>query len=295
MNSNPDRKRRLPDWVKSSLPKTQEFLRLRSLVREHGLHTVCESASCPNIGECWDRGTLTLMILGDTCSRACRFCDVPVGRLQPLRPEEPGEVAEMLAKLNLRYVVITSVDRDDLADGGSSQWAETIRQVRSHSPMTKVEALIPDFKGEKKLIAKVCQAEPDVLAHNIETVASLQSRIRPQCRYEWSLDTLKIAASKFGLITKSSLMLGHGETKDEVVDTMRDLLESECRILTLGQYLRPSKNHIEVEEYIHPDRFVEYKQIGESLGFEHVESGPLVRSSYRADQQAMNVGLGGLD
>ncbi len=291
MNSNTAAKRRLPDWVKTSLPKTQKFLRLRSLVREHGLHTVCESASCPNIGECWDSGTLTLMILGDTCSRACRFCDVPVGRLQPLRAEEPREVAEMLAKLSLRYVVITSVDRDDLADGGAGQWAETIRQVRSRSPLIKVEALIPDFKGEEHLIAKVCQAEPDVLAHNIETVASLQSKIRPQCRYQWSLDTLKIAATKFNLITKSSMMLGHGETKEEVVDTMRHLLDSGCRILTLGQYLRPSKAHIEVAEYIHPDRFAEYKNIGESLGFEHVESGPLVRSSYRADQQMMSLGM----
>lgn len=289
---NTTAKRRLPEWVKTSLPKTAKFLRLRSLVRQHGLHTVCESASCPNIGECWDSGTLTLMILGDTCSRACRFCDVPVGRLQPLRADEPVEVAEMLAKLNLRYVVITSVDRDDLVDGGSGQWAETIRQVRRLSPLTKLEALIPDFKGEERLIATVCESKPDVLAHNIETVASLQSLIRPQCRYQWSLDTLKIAASKYGLLTKSSLMLGHGEKKEEVVDTMRQLLDTGCKILTLGQYLRPSKNHIEVAEYVHPDQFAEYKEIGESLGFAHVESGPLVRSSYRADQQMMNVDLG---
>lgn len=264
---------------------------MQDLVRKHSLNTVCESASCPNIGECWEAGTLTLMILGDTCTRACRFCDVATGRLQPVSAEEPRQVAEMLSRLNLRYVVITSVDRDDLADGGADHWARTIETVKNKCPGMKVEALIPDFKGDERSIAKVCEAGPDVLAHNLETVASLQSRIRPQCRYQWSLDTLAIAHRRFGMITKSSLMLGHGEKRQEVLRAMRDLVEAGCNILTLGQYLRPSLHHLEVREYVSPEQFAEYKRIGESLGLDHVESGPLVRSSYRADRQARNVGV----
>jgi len=278
--------RRLPDWVKVSLPKSENYFRLKSLVRRHGLNTVCESASCPNIGECWDAGTLTVMILGATCTRACRFCDVPTGNLEPLRPEEPDEVAQMLSRLDLRYTVITSVDRDDLADGGASQWAQTIRRVKQKCPGMKVEALIPDFRGDERLIGRICEAGPDILAHNLETVRSLQAAVRPQCRYQWSLDTLDIAGRKFGLITKSSLMLGLGEKKDEVVQAMRDLVDVGCRILSLGQYLRPSRKHLEVAEYIRPEVFAEYKQIGESLGLDHVEAGPLVRSSYHADRQA---------
>jgi len=183
---------RLPEWLKVPLPKSERFFKLRSLVKEHKLHTVCESATCPNIGKCWDSGTLTIMILGDHCSRACRFCDVLSGQLQPLNPDEPAHVADMLSKLDLRYVVITSVDRDDLPDGGVGQWAETLRQVRKKSPHLKLEALIPDFEGKSFLIEKVCEATPDVLSHNLETVESLQHRVRPQCRYQWSLDTLSI-------------------------------------------------------------------------------------------------------
>ncbi len=265
---------------------------MRSLVRSHGLHTVCESASCPNIGECWGNGTLTLMILGNHCSRACRFCDVPTGQLTPPDPKEPGRVAEMLSHLNLSYVVVTSVDRDDLPDGGSGLWAETLRQIRHNNPGLKIEALVPDFQGSASSIATVCEARPDVFAHNMETVRSLQKRVRPQCRYEWSLETLSIAARRFGLITKSGLMLGHGETSGEVKETMADLLETGCRILTLGQYLQPSRQHLEVAEYIHPEVFAEYKRIGEQMGFDHVESGPLVRSSYKADQQAQEAKLG---
>ena len=282
---------RLPEWLKVPLPKGDGFFHLRSLVQEHGLHTVCESATCPNIGKCWDSGTLTIMILGDHCSRACRFCDVPSGRLEPLNAEEPARVADMLAKLDLRYVVITSVDRDDLADGGAGQWAATLMQVRQKSPHLKLEALIPDFEGKAPLIEKVCEAAPDVLSHNLETVASLQHKVRPQCRYQWSLTALSIAANRFRLVTKSGLMLGHGETKEEVVQAMRDLVAVGCKILTLGQYLRPSMQHLEVVEYVHPDVFAELKEIGESLGLAHVESGPLVRSSYLADRQAQAVGI----
>ncbi len=234
---------------------------------------------------------MTIMILGDHCTRACGFCDVPTGALKPPNLNEPFEVAQMLKGLNLKYVVITSVDRDDLPDGGSGLWAETIRHIRHHDQKVKIEALIPDFKGNADHIATVCDARPDVLAHNIETVASQQSRVRPQCKYQWSLDTLRQAGSQFDLATKSGLMLGHGEKKEEVIQTMNDLIDAGCRILTIGQYLRPSLKHLEVVEYVHPDRFAEYKEIGESLGFEHVESGPLVRSSYEADRQAGFLGL----
>jgi len=282
---------RLPTWLKTSLPSGEEFFRLRSLVRKHQLHTVCESASCPNIGECWGKGTLTLMILGDHCSRACRFCDVPTGQMLPPDDNEPRQVAEMLSRLSLRYVVITSVDRDDLPDEGARHWAQTLQQIRELCPDLGVEALVPDFKGETSLIETVCIAQPDVFAHNIETVESLQKRVRPQCRYDWSLKTLTVAAQQFGMITKSSMMLGHGETFEEVVQTLTDLRETGCRMLSIGQYLQPSQSHLEVLEYIHPDIFAEYQQIGEQLGFDHVESGPLVRSSFRADQQADAAGI----
>jgi lipoic acid synthetase len=225
------------------------------------------------------------MILGGTCSRACRFCDVPTGNLQLPRREEPEEVAEMLSKLDLAYVVITSVDRDDLPDGGASHWAETLRRVKSQCPDMKVEALIPDFKGETENIEKVCRAKPDVLAHNLETVPSLQAKVRPQCRYQWSLDTLDFARREFGLVTKSSLMLGIGEKKHEVIETMRDLVDIGCDFLALGQYLQPTLKHLEVVEYLPPEVFAEYKEIGESLGLSHVEAGPMVRSSYRAEKQ----------
>ncbi len=283
--------RRLPDWLKTRYPGGPDFARLKSLVDQHSLNTVCESASCPNMGECWNSGTLTIMILGDHCTRACRFCDVPTGHIQPPREEEPQEVATLLAKINLRYVVITSVDRDDLPDGGSGIWAETIRAVREACPPLKIETLIPDFRGDEGLISKVCGAGPDVLSHNIETVASLQKTVRPQCSYAWSLKTLEISSGKFGLVTKSGLMLGHGETKPEVVQTMRDLFNAGCRILTIGQYLRPTRDHLEVVDYVHPDVFAELKEVGESIGFDHVESGPLVRSSYLADQQAKQAGI----
>ncbi len=282
---------RLPAWLKTSLPSGENFFRLRSLVRKHQLHTVCESASCPNIGECWGKGTLTLMILGDHCSRACRFCDVATGQMLPPDDKEPRQVAEMLSRLSLSYVVITSVDRDDLPDGGASHWAETLQQIRKLCPDLGVEALVPDFKAEASLIEKVCAAQPDVFAHNIETVESLQKRVRPQCRYDWSLKTLTVAARQFGMITKSSMMLGHGETRQEVVQTMTDLRKTGCRMLSIGQYLQPSRSHLEVREYVHPDVFAEYKQIGEDMGFDHVESGPLVRSSFRADQQANAAGI----
>jgi lipoyl synthase len=292
--SNPAKKyqhKRLPHWLKTRLPQTRKFFQLKSLLKENGLNTVCESASCPNIGTCWDAGTLTFMILGDTCTRACRFCDVPTGHLNQPDSDEPEKVALSLSRLDLKFAVITSVDRDDLPDGGAGQWVKTITAIRARCPGIKIEALIPDFQGDTDLVRQVCEARPNVLAHNLETVESLQKHARPQCRYEWSLKTLKIAAETKGVIVKSGLMLGLGEKKEEVIQTMRDLFEAGCQILSIGQYLRPSPAHMEVVEFIHPNRFAEYKEIGESLGLSHVEAGPLVRSSYLADQQARAVGL----
>ena len=283
--------KRLPGWLKTPLPKTNKFFQLKSLVQKYNLNTVCESASCPNIGTCWDAGTLTFMILGDSCSRACKFCDVATGNLITPNPNEPKIIAETLSKLNLRYAVITSVDRDDLIDGGVEHWVKTIQLIRIQCPQMKIETLIPDFQGKTSLVEKICEAKPDVLAHNLETVESLQNTIRPQCRYDWSLDTLRTAANKNNIIIKSSLMLGLGEKEEEVISSMKDLVDVGCQILSLGQYLRPSPRHLEVVEFIHPDQFLRYKNIGESLGLAHVEAGPLVRSSYLADQQAQAVGL----
>ena len=292
MSTKLNKSRRLPEWLKVKLPKNRKFFKLKSLVQKYNLNTVCESASCPNIGTCWDAGTLTFMILGDTCSRACRFCDVATGNMLAPNPDEPRRIAETLSKLDLRYAVITSVDRDDLIDGGAEHWVKTIQLIRARCPQMKIETLIPDFQGKMDLVEKICTANPDVLAHNLETVESLQSRLRPQCRYSWSLDTLRTAATKTNLIVKSSLMLGLGEREEEVVRSMKDLVGAGCQILSLGQYLRPSPRHLEVVEFIHPDKFSEYKEIGESLGLKHVEAGPLVRSSYLADKQAQAVGLG---
>ena len=292
MSTKLNKSRRLPEWLKVQLPKNRKFFKLKSLVQKYNLNTVCESASCPNIGTCWDAGTLTFMILGDTCSRACRFCDVATGNMLPPDTDEPSRIAETLSKLDLRYAVITSVDRDDLIDGGAEHWVKTIQLIRARCPQMKIETLIPDFQGKMDLVEKICTANPDVLAHNLETVESLQSRLRPQCRYSWSLDTLRTAATKTNLIVKSSLMLGLGEREEEVVRSMKDLVGAGCQILSLGQYLRPSLRHLEVVEFIHPDKFSEYKEIGESLGLKHVEAGPLVRSSYLADKQAQAVGLG---
>ena len=292
MSTKLNKSRRLPEWLKVQLPKNRKFFQLKSLVQKYNLNTVCESASCPNIGTCWDAGTLTFMILGDTCSRACRFCDVATGNMLAPDTDEPSRIAETLSKLDLRYAVITSVDRDDLIDGGAEHWVKTIQLIRARCPQMKIETLIPDFQGKMDLVEKICTANPDVLAHNLETVESLQSRLRPQCRYSWSLDTLRTAATKTNLIVKSSLMLGLGEREEEVVRSMKDLVGAGCQILSLGQYLRPSPRHLEVVEFIHPDKFSEYKEIGESLGLKHVEAGPLVRSSYLADKQAQAVGLG---
>jgi lipoic acid synthetase len=289
-NKSSPEKRHFP-WLKTPLPGDGKFFDLRAQIKRHKVNTVCESATCPNIGVCWGGGTMALMILGDRCSRACRFCDVPTGDLLPPDPKEPDNIAKIISLLSLKYVVVTSVDRDDLPDGGAGHWVATIRQIKNKSPSLKLEVLIPDFKGNTSLIGKVCESKPDVIAHNIETVRSLQSKIRPQCRYEWSLDTLSHAHSKYGLTVKSGMMLGLGENKEEVIQAMEDLVKTGCSILSLGQYLQPSTKHIEVVEYIKPEVFSEYKEIGESLGLKHVEAGPLVRSSFQADKQAGAAGV----
>ncbi len=282
-------KRHLP-WLKVKLPQGENYFRLKTLVRENRLHTVCESASCPNIGECWNRGTATFMILGNICTRSCGFCDVATGRPQGLDWDEPRRVGEAIQTLGLRHAVITSVNRDELPDGGAAIWAETIRQVRQRNPECTIEVLIPDFKGSAEALYTVLEAQPDILAHNTETVPRLYRQVRPQAKYQQSLELLA-RAKRAGFITKSALMLGLGEELEEVRVVMRDLCGVSCDILTLGQYLQPSKKHLPVRRFYTPEEFVRLKEEGEAMGFRHVESGPLVRSSYHADSQKEHVGL----
>ena len=276
---------RRPDWLKVRLSLNESFFELRDLVEKEGLHTVCQSASCPNIGECWSNRALTFMILGNICTRSCGFCDVLTGKPGAVDFDEPRRVAESLARLNLRYAVITSVDRDDLPDGGALIWAQTIRKVKRLSPQTELEVLTGDFKGDRACIEEVVSAKPDVFAHNVETVESLHKQVRPQARYERSLEVLRHARS-LGAVTKTGMMLGMGEPLDEVVSTMADLADAGVEILSLGQYMRPSENHLPVQRWVPPAEFDELAAEGHRLGITHVEAGPLVRSSYRADQQA---------
>jgi lipoic acid synthetase len=262
-----------------------EYFDVRRLVHEGRLNTVCESAACPNIGECWSRRALTFMILGNVCTRSCGFCDVITGKPGEPDLDEPRRVAEALSGLGLRYTVITSVDRDDLNDGGAAIWAETIRRVREACPGMGIEVLTPDFKGVLEHVDTVVDAAPDVFAHNIETVERLHAEVRPQARYDRSLAVIERAKSR-GATTKSGIMLGIGEEPDEVLATMRDLRLAGCDILNVGQYLRPSKRHLPIRRWVEPAEFASIAREGADMGFVHVESGPLVRSSYRADQQA---------
>lgn len=285
LQNRPNQTRGKPDWLRVRIGNNPTFLEVRRLVHEAGLHTVCESASCPNIGECWSHRALTFMILGNVCTRSCGFCDVLTGKPGAVDEDEPRRVADTLSKLPLRYAVITSVDRDDLPDGGARVWASTIREVKAACPDLELEVLTPDFKGNEQDIDTVLAARPDVFAHNIETVERLHREVRPQARYERSLDVLRQSRDR-GVVTKTGLMLGLGERFDEVVETLRDLVDAGAQIVTIGQYLRPSKRHLPMHRYVHPDEFAALKETGERLGLEHVESGPLVRSSYRADRQA---------
>ena len=275
---------RRPEWLKVRLGGGNNFSSVRSLVNEKNLHTVCESARCPNIGDCWSRRTATFMILGNICTRSCRFCNIEVGKPVEYDLTEPLRVAQAVKKLNLRHAVITSVARDDLSDGGAFIFAETIRQIRSLHPSCSIEVLIPDFKGDSDDLDTVLAEEPDILNHNVETVERLQKELRVQATYRRSLGVLR-QAKKRGFVTKSGLMVGAGESKEEIVQTMKDLRAVNTDILTIGQYLPPTKMHYPMQRFYTPDEFAELKQIGLELGFTHVESGPLVRSSYHADEQ----------
>ncbi len=278
-----DKKERKPEWLRVKLPVGKEYAHVRGLVDKHKLHTICESGNCPNMGECWGAGTATFMILGNICTRSCSFCAVATGRPLPVDLEEPERVATSVQLMNVKHCVITSVDRDDLKDGGSIIWAETIRAIREKSPQTTLETLLPDFRGEWDNLARVLEEAPEVVSHNLETVRRLTKGVRIQAKYDRSLECLK-HISETGLRTKSGIMLGLGETEEEVIESMNDLVNNGVHILTLGQYLQPTRKHHQVIEYIHPDQFAKYKEIGMQLGFRVVESGPMVRSSYHAEK-----------
>ena len=281
---NPSSRRERPDWLKVKIPLGESYARLRGLIDEQRLHTVCEEARCPNVSECWNAGTATFMILGDTCTRSCGFCAVKTGRPGALDTDEPYRVAEAIQRMGVRHAVITSVNRDELPDGGATIFAETIRQARKVNPSIRIEVLIPDFRGVRWALQLVIDEHPDILNHNTETVPRLYSRVRPQAKYARSLEVLSYA-HEAGMVTKSGLMLGLGESTEEVLSVLHDLREHHCDILTLGQYLQPSKNHLPVERYVHPDEFRTFKEKALEMGFRHAESGPLVRSSYHAEGQ----------
>jgi lipoic acid synthetase len=270
-----------PEWLKVRLASGEGYARVKDLVNGHRLHTVCEEARCPNMGECWNAGTATFMILGDVCTRSCGFCNVKTGRPDFLDTDEPRRVAEAIRTMAIRHAVITSVNRDELDDGGAGIFAETIRLAREARPGITIEVLIPDFRGDEAALRILVDAAPDILNHNTETVPRLYSGVRPQAKYARSLELLD-RGKRWGMVTKSGLMLGLGETAEEIVEVMSDLRAVSCDILTLGQYLQPSREHLPVHRYVHPDEFAMLKERGISMGFRHVESGPLVRSSYHA-------------
>jgi lipoic acid synthetase len=272
-----------PKWLRVKLPTGQAYKEVRDIVSEHKLHTICESGHCPNMGECWGAGTATFMILGNICTRSCGFCNVATGKPLEADPFEPGRVANSVKLMNVKHAVITSVDRDDLPDGGSEIWAQTVRAIRHQSPGTTLETLIPDFAGKWENLARIIQVAPEIVSHNLETVRRLTKEVRIQAKYDRSLEVLR-RLRQAGIKTKSGVMLGLGESFEEVVETMDDLRSVDCQILTLGQYLQPTPKHLPVVEFIHPDTFAELKQIGLEKGFRYVESGPLVRSSYHAEK-----------
>jgi lipoic acid synthetase len=272
-----------PKWLKVKLPTGQAYKAIRGITKSHDLHTICESGNCPNMGECWGAGTATFMILGNICTRSCGFCNVMTGRPLSVDVLEPKKVARSVQLMKVKHAVITSVDRDDLKDGGASIWVETINEIRKENPETTMETLIPDFKGRLKDIQPIIDVAPEVVSHNMETVRRLTKKVRIQAKYDRSLDVLRFL-NEGGIKTKSGIMLGLGETEAEVVETMHDLREVGVSIMTIGQYLQPSKKHLSVLEFITPAQFDKYKEIGLSLGFQYVESSPLVRSSYRAEK-----------
>ena len=272
-----------PKWLRVKLPTGQAYKAVRGITKAHDLHTICESGNCPNMGECWGAGTATFMILGNICTRSCGFCNVMTGRPLAVDVLEPKKVARSVQLMKVKHAVITSVDRDDLKDGGASIWVETINEIRKENPTTTMETLIPDFKGRLKDIQPIIDVAPEVVSHNVETVRRLTKKVRIQAKYDRSMDTLRFL-HEGGIRTKSGIMLGLGETEQEVIETMHDLRAVGVSIMTIGQYLQPTKKHLPVVEFITPEQFDKYKEIGLSLGFKHVESSPLVRSSYHAEK-----------
>lgn len=274
---------RKPEWLRNKLYSEAKYANVHGLIKEKGLNTICTSGRCPNQSECWSRGTATLMILGDICTRACKFCNTITGRPLPPDPAEPQKVADTIKQLNLRHTVITSVDRDDLPDAGAGFWAETIRAIKTTNPGTTLEVLIPDFSGNTELIDLIIAEKPNVISHNLETVRRLTPQIRTKAKYDTSLKVIEHIASR-GFRAKTGIMLGLGETEEEILELMDDALAHNCSILTIGQYMQPSRKHAPVSAYIHPDKFKEYKEIALKKGFRFVESGPFVRSSYHAEK-----------
>ena len=282
--TSPHRKK--PDWLRVKLPIGENYKHVRQLVDQHKLHTICESGNCPNMGECWGAGTATFMILGNVCTRSCGFCSVATGRPDAVDWDEPQRVAEAILLMKVKHAVITSVDRDELPDGGSTIWYNTIKAVKTLSPGTTLETLIPDFKGRKDDIQRVIDAAPEVVSHNIETVERMTRQVRVQAKYWRSMEVIRIL-KEGGMRTKSGIMLGLGEEKEEVVQTLQDLKENGCDVVTIGQYLQPTKKHLPVARFVHPDEFAEYREIGYKLGLDYVESGPLVRSSYHSEKHVI--------
>ena len=276
-------RRRKPEWLRVKLPIGTEFKKVRSLVDEYNLHTICQSGNCPNMGECWGAGTATFMILGNTCTRSCSFCAVKTGRPNEYDEDEPRRVAEAIWLMKVKHAVITSVNRDELKDRGAEIWHQTVRAVKERSPETTIETLIPDVKGTWEALERMISAGQEVVSHNMETVESLYRKVRPQAKYQRSLEQIQ-RTKEYGKRTKSGVMLGLGETRDQVLKIMDDLVAHGCDVLTLGQYLKPTPMHIQVAEFVHPEVFAEYREIGLEKGFDFVESGPLVRSSYHAER-----------
>jgi lipoic acid synthetase len=274
---------RKPEWLRNKLYSEAKYAHVNKLIKEKGLNTICTSGRCPNQSECWSRGTATLMILGDICTRACKFCNTITGRPLPPDPNEPQKVADTIKQLNLKHTVITSVDRDDLPDAGAGFWADTIRAIKTTNPDTTLEVLIPDFNGNTALIDLIINEKPNVISHNLETVRRLTPQIRTKAKYDTSLKVIEHIASR-GFKAKTGIMLGLGETEEEILELMDDALAHNCSILTIGQYMQPSRKHAPVSAYIHPDKFKEYKEIALGKGFKMVESGPFVRSSYHAEK-----------
>jgi lipoic acid synthetase len=276
-------RKKKPNWLRVKLPMGENYKRVRKLVDEYKLHTICQSGHCPNMGECWGEGTATFMILGNVCTRSCSFCAVATGRPPELDTDEPQRVAEAIQLMEVKHAVITSVNRDELKDKGAQIWFDTVRLVKEYSPSTTIETLIPDVRGKWDALDLMISAGQEVVSHNMETVESLYRKVRPQAKYQRSLDQIK-RTKDYGKRTKSGVMVGLGETKDEMMKIMDDLVAHGCDVLTIGQYLQPTKRHIDVADYVHPDIFAEYKEVGLAKGFDYVESGPMVRSSYHAER-----------